>query len=223
MIVKINNDKLNNLKEVIYAVDEIKGVLEKCAPFIAKAIELGLIEEITIDVGGSHQYHETQNVDASHTTVETQDVTAVHSHSEYTSLTPMTNHHAEIRVFNEDESAHIEWWIAGKKTAAVDIDDVWELFVAMRSTVDTNGKLTFSKFWNQLKRINAVNTNHASLLFNFIGMDERFECYIKKQTDTMPTGIEVTDHALIFDELKSKRSTKTTPEEIRKHWDNLFG
>lgn len=225
-IVRINNDRLNDLKEVINAVDKLKGVLEKYAPFITKAIELGLIEEIMLDESDdSPQYPETQNVDASQVFNETHDTFAFPpDEAQYTSLTPMTNHHAEIRVFNEKDGAkqHIEWWAAGKKTAEVYLN-VWELFVAMRGMTDEHGKLIFSRFWKQLKWINAINTNHASLIFNFVGMDERFECYIKKQTDTMPTGIEVTDHALIFDTLSPTYPTKTTPEEIRKYWDDLLG
>ena len=257
-MIRINKNKLNELKTIIEKMEELNTIMSEYAPYITRARELGVIEEShpmieTHDWGASQHANETQIARASHIVNEPHIVSASHKTDEhhsksashlggethcsnashmsletqignalpYTTLRPKTNPRAEIRVFNEDDKTRLEWWIAGRKTEETTIPDAWDTFYAMQSMVDWNtGILTFSKFWKNVKRINGMSTNKASLIFNFIGVDPRFDCEMKKTTKTMPTGIEITDWAIIFN---TESKPKFTVEQMRRYWNDLLG
>lgn len=183
-------------------------------------------------VDTSQLLSETQEIDASQSFSETHSSCASQQRGEthgsfappYTSLRPKTNPRAEIRVFEENGKTRLEWWVAGRRTEEVTIFDVWELYYIMKEGMAKNGVLTYNKFSKTLCRhINGMNTNRVSLIFNFIGVDPRFDCEMQLRKITLPLRDE-DEWCIIFNrDTQVKHTPEHTPEEIRRYWSDLLG
>jgi len=170
----------------------------------------------------SQKVYETHLGNASHAPAESQPKDAKPQPTAI--IYPKTNPKCEIHVFKQNDEIKLEWHHANRKVDEIVIKNEWEVYRIMREHAIGN-ILTFSRFWNLVKNINGFNSVKASMIFNYIGSQKKFNTEIKKVA-TEILGKTIKEWAIEFKSWLDEGSKKDIKEKIkeeRKLWQDLLG
>jgi len=170
----------------------------------------------------SHEWYEPSSNDASQDVSESQVSDAKPQPTAI--IYPKTNPKCEIHVFKQNGEIKLEWHHANRKVDEIVIKNEWEVYRIMKEHAIGN-ILTFSRFWNLVKNINGFNSVKASMIFNYIGSQEKFNTEIKKVA-TEILGKTIKEWAIEFKSWLDEGSKKDIKEKIkeeRKLWQDLLG